>query len=93
VAADVLEHQRDLEAFVRKMHSVLKPGGTAVVCLPVEGFFYRLGRRLFGLSAPEDHFHGYRELRAVLDRFFQVRRISNLPSNFPLFTVLKYSRK
>ncbi|MDD5223069.1 MAG: class I SAM-dependent methyltransferase [bacterium] len=93
VAADVLEHQRDLEAFIRKMHAVLKPGGTAVVSLPVEGFFYRLGRKLFGLTAPEDHFHAYPELRAGLDRFFQVRGISHLPFILPLFTVLKCSKK
>jgi SAM-dependent methyltransferase len=93
VAADVLEHQRDLEAFGRKMHSVLKTGGRAVVCLPVEGFFYHLGRGIFNISPPEDHFRNYRELRAGLNRYFRVRVVSGLPFILPFFRVIECFRK
>lgn len=89
VAADVLEHQRDPEVFCRKMNSVLKTGGRVVVCLPLEGFFYRLGRGIFNISPPGDHFRNYRELRAGLDRYFQVRVVSGLPFLLPLFRVLE----
>ncbi|MCX5867890.1 MAG: class I SAM-dependent methyltransferase [Proteobacteria bacterium] len=93
VAADVLEHQRDLEVFCRRMHSVLKTGGIAVVCLPREGFFYHLGRKLFRISPPEDHFQSYREIRAGLERHFQVQGISGLPFILPLFAVFKCFKK
>jgi 2-polyprenyl-3-methyl-5-hydroxy-6-metoxy-1,4-benzoquinol methylase len=93
VASDVLEHQPDLEVFLRKLNTVLKPGGRLVASIPREGFWYRWGRKVFGIVPPADHFQGYRELRAGLERHFQVQGISGLPFILPLFAVFKCFKK
>ncbi|MFH1894703.1 MAG: class I SAM-dependent methyltransferase [Patescibacteria group bacterium] len=41
---DVLEHFKDLEIPVREIKRILKPDGLLIVSVPVENWFYRLGR-------------------------------------------------
>jgi ubiquinone/menaquinone biosynthesis C-methylase UbiE len=57
VAADVLEHIVDLPPLVTEFRRLLKPGGELLVSAPSENQFYELGRRVFGYTKPEDHYH------------------------------------
>ncbi len=89
VIADVLEHQRDLEYFLRRVLAILKTGGTVVACIPVEGVLYRWGRRVFRLTPPADHFQNCLRLIAGLNQHFQIQETMDLPLLFPFFQVLK----
>ena len=57
IAADVLEHIRDLDTLVVELHRLLAPGGELLVSAPSENRFYELGRRVFGYTKPDDHYH------------------------------------
>jgi len=57
VAADVLEHIIDLPPLVREFRRLLKPGGELLVSAPSENSFYELGRKVFGYTKPDDHYH------------------------------------
>ncbi len=57
IAADVLEHIRDLDPWVAELRRLLRPGGELLVSVPTESRFYELGRRVFGYTKPEDHYH------------------------------------
>jgi SAM-dependent methyltransferase len=57
VAADVLEHIVDLPPLVREFRRLLKPGGELLVSAPTENGFYEFGRKVFGYTKPDDHYH------------------------------------
>jgi SAM-dependent methyltransferase len=78
IAADVLEHILDLPRLVAELRRILQPGGELLVSAPSENRFYEFGRRVFGYTKPDDHYHeaSYieetvaRELRLARKRFF-----------------------
>jgi 2-polyprenyl-3-methyl-5-hydroxy-6-metoxy-1,4-benzoquinol methylase len=57
VAADVLEHIVDLPPLIREFRRIMKPGGELLVSAPSENRFYELGRKVFGYTKPDDHYH------------------------------------
>ena len=57
VAADVLEHIIDLPPLIAEFRRLLKPGGELLVSAPSENRFYEFGRRVFGYTKPDDHYH------------------------------------
>jgi len=81
VAADVLEHIVDLPPLVREFKRILKPGGELLVSAPSENRFYEFGRRVFGYTKPDDHYHpasyiertAASELRQAARRYFPFR--------------------
>lgn len=81
VAADVLEHIIDLPPLIAEFRRLLKPGGELLVSAPSENRFYELGRRVFGYTKPEDHYHPASyiertigaELRPAARRYFPFR--------------------
>jgi ubiquinone/menaquinone biosynthesis C-methylase UbiE len=81
VAADVLEHIIDLPPLVAEFRRLLKPGGELLVSAPSENRFYEFGRRVFGYTKPEDHYHPASyiertiavELRPAARRYFPFR--------------------
>jgi SAM-dependent methyltransferase len=85
VAADVLEHFRDLAPPVRAIRDWMKPGALLFTSLPTENWAYVLVRRLGGLEKPADHYHDARGVEAYLERsgFVPARR-SFLPFGVPL---------
>lgn len=64
VAADVLEHFRDLPLDL--IRHWLKPGGRLYTSLPAETGFYDLLRRLFGKEKPHDHYHSAAQVESSL---------------------------
>jgi 2-polyprenyl-3-methyl-5-hydroxy-6-metoxy-1,4-benzoquinol methylase len=81
IAADVLEHIIDLPPLVREFRRLLKPGGELLVSAPSENAFYEFGRKVFGYTKPDDHYHPASyieqtiaaELRPASRRYFPFR--------------------
>ena len=66
VAADVLEHFQSLREPITYIRSCLNDGGYLFTSLPRENWIYELGRWLFGVQKPEDHYHRARDVERVL---------------------------
>jgi 2-polyprenyl-3-methyl-5-hydroxy-6-metoxy-1,4-benzoquinol methylase len=89
VAADVLEHFKDLAPPVNSIARWLKDGGALYTSLPTENFFYTVLRTIFHVTKPEDHYHSGYEVEQFLSRhgFRHVKR-RYLPLRlFPLFLI------
>lgn len=97
VAADVLEHFRDLRPAVAALHRWLKTDGYLFTSLPTENFFYRWLRRVFKVNKPEDHYHAGDEVETYLeDNCFESvgRTYSPLIFNLlPLFIISAWRKK
>ena len=91
VAADVLEHFREVEAALTPIHRWLRPGGILVTSLPTETRTYELLRKVFRTEKPADHYHTAEEVEARIQRhgFTRLtRRHAPLPLGvLPLFYV------
>lgn len=57
IAADILEHIRNLSDPVKNIIHWLKPGGRLIVSGPKENWLHKLGRTVFRLVPPSDHYH------------------------------------
>ena len=79
VAADVLEHLRDLEPVVEELNRLLVPGGRLVISAPSENVLYAVGRKLFGFTKPEDHYHEPRDIEESLARHLKLQQKRYLP--------------
>jgi SAM-dependent methyltransferase len=53
----VLEHIVDLPPLIQEFRRLLKPGGQLLISVPSENAFYEFGRRVFGYTKPDDHYH------------------------------------
>ena len=97
VAADVLEHFKDLEMPVPRLHRWLKPGGVLFTSLPTENWVYVLLRKIFGVQKPWDHYHTAYEVEARLARegFHRIKTTCvplGLPL-MPLFLITAWRRE
>lgn len=91
IAADIWEHQRDLDVFFRRTLRILKPGGIMIGSFPVENAVYRLGRKVFRITPPEDHYQKYGQVVAQADKYFKKEKSGGVPYDFfSLFKVIKY---
>lgn len=94
IAADVLEHQRDLDLFLLRMQAILEPAGKLIVCIPNEFFLYRLGRAVFRINPPPDHYQRCSRIMERMSRLFQRETYRHVPSKLmPLFLVVRWRRK
>lgn len=85
VAADVLEHFKDLEPPVRWLRQWLKPGGMLFTSLPTENWVYVLLRKVFGVEKPWDHYHTGYEVEDWLARHGFTRvKTTCVPLGLPL---------
>ncbi|MDB6123529.1 MAG: Methyltransferase type 11 [Pedosphaera sp.] len=96
VAADVLEHFKDLSLPIPLLHKWVKPGGLLFTSLPTENWVYVLLRKFFGVEKPWDHYHTAYEVEAWLEKNgFQKIRTSCVPLRFhiaPLFLITAWRR-
>ena len=76
VAADVLEHFREVGPAVDAIRKWLRDDGYLYTSLPTETGFYVALRKLFGITKPADHYHtGYAvEAHLEANGFRRVRR-------------------
>jgi predicted TPR repeat methyltransferase len=68
VAADVLEHFKELEVPIRRLHEWLKDDGYLFTSGPSENILTRLGRILGGIEKPWDHYHTGYEVEQFLEQ-------------------------
>jgi predicted TPR repeat methyltransferase len=68
VAADVLEHFKDLEVPALRIHEWLKDDGYLFTSGPSENVLTRWGRKLGGIEKPWDHYHTGYEVEEFLER-------------------------
>jgi 2-polyprenyl-3-methyl-5-hydroxy-6-metoxy-1,4-benzoquinol methylase len=90
VAADVLEHFRELDPIIAAIRRWLRPGGFLLTSLPTENWCYRLLRLVFGMTKPADHYHTAAQVEAVLARAgFAARARLYHPLGIPLFPLFR----
>ena len=92
IAADVLEHITDLDALVREFERLLAPGGELLVSAPSENRFYEFGRRVFGYTKPDDHYHAATFVEDTIARRLSPARRVYFPANLPLLAVFSLAR-
>ncbi len=92
VAADVLEHFKDLSLPVERIRHWLSADGTLYTSLPTENWCYRFLRVLFGKQKPHDHYHTAAEVERFL-RDSGFRKVGGLyhPLFVPLFPLFRIS--
>jgi 2-polyprenyl-3-methyl-5-hydroxy-6-metoxy-1,4-benzoquinol methylase len=97
VAADVLEHFRDLAFPIRTLKAWLKPGGLLFTSLPTENYVYVFLRKVFGVEKPWDHYHTAYEVEEQLSRNgFRKITTSCIPFHLPitpLFLITAWRRE
>lgn len=79
VAADVLEHFFELGPAAAELDRVLAPGGRLVVSAPSENIFYEMGRKIFGFTKPEDHYHAPEDIERALRQHLELHTRRYLP--------------
>ena len=90
IVCDVLEHQLSLSPFIKKVASVLNPGGRVLVSIPNENVLYRLGRLLLRIDPPKDHYNQTKVIFQELKTQFIVEKIVNIPSRIlSVFKLIK----
>jgi predicted TPR repeat methyltransferase len=92
VAADVLEHIIDLDALVREFERLLVPGGELLVSAPSENRFYEFGRRVFGYTKPDDHYHSASYVEERIGQRLRLARRVYFPANLPALAVFSLCR-
>lgn len=94
VAADVLEHFKDLSQPLRSINHFLKEGGFLYTSLPSENHIYVLLRKIFNIKKPEDHYHtGYEVENFISSNGFKRLRRRYIPFRFlPLFLVSQWKK-
>lgn len=92
VAADVLEHFRELPPAVAALRKWLRDDGVLYTSLPTETGLYVALRRVFGVTKPADHYHtGYAvEAHLAANGFRRIERRC-VPLGAPLFPLFLIS--
>jgi 2-polyprenyl-3-methyl-5-hydroxy-6-metoxy-1,4-benzoquinol methylase len=97
VAADVLEHFRDLAVPINKISSWLSKDGILFTSLPTESWLYRILRVLFRKQKPIDHYHSAEEVEDVLmqNGFKKIAGLYHplLIPAFPLFRISAWQKR
>lgn len=88
VCMSVLEHLHDLESPADEFFRVLKPGGVAIVGVPVENLMTDIMLRLSYLALPDaslddEHVSTHRDVLSTFSRKFQVEKGLNIPRLLP----------
>lgn len=95
VAADVLEHLRDLPAYLAEFALKLKPGGRLIISGPTENRLYRLGRVIAGFAGKGDYHHTNidRLIADITQHGFSPLRTRRLPFRFApaLFKITEFA--
>lgn len=92
IAADVLEHIQALDTLVGELHRLLAPGGELLVSAPSENRFYELGRRVFGYTKPDDHYHPASFIEDTVARHLPMAGRRFFPFDFAPLAVFSLGR-
>jgi 2-polyprenyl-3-methyl-5-hydroxy-6-metoxy-1,4-benzoquinol methylase len=92
IAADVLEHIVDLAPLVAELRRLLVPGGELLVSAPSENRFYEAGRRVFGYTKPDDHYHSAAWIEETVGSLLRLDRRRYFPVGLRPFAVFSLCR-
>jgi len=94
IAADVLEHFKDLTVPLEFIHSNLKKDGLLMVSLPTENRLYEIGRKMIRKKKPVDHFHSSSNvIEFISSRGFKLLEKAYIPRYLvpvPLFEIVVF---
>lgn len=92
IAADVLEHFKELSGPLPKIKRWLKPNGVLFTSLPTENVFYRFLRVIFRKEKPWDHYHTAAHVEATL-KSHGFKKVAGLyhPLLIPIFPLFRIS--
>lgn len=96
-ALDVLEHIPTAAMAIQEINRILKEDGRAVISIPTETLFYRLGRLVFKLAkgpCAGEHFHDFHSINSMLSKHMKVkerRGIGRIAALFILVLCVKKS--
>lgn len=75
IAASVLEHFEELDEVIELINKKLKAGGQFIASVPSENLLYRVGRKIFGFTKPEDHYQVPFQVKNALEKHFIIKKI------------------
>lgn len=92
VAADVLEHFKDLSVAVDAIISWLAKDGVFYTSLPTENWIYVFLRKVFRVEKPWDHYHTAQEVEEYLQQrgFDKIKGVC-VPLYIPIFPLFRIS--
>jgi predicted TPR repeat methyltransferase len=93
IAADVLEHFKELDVPIRVLKAALSKNGLLVTSLPTESLLYRALRWTFRVEKPVDHYHtGYDVEQQLSEAGFRRVRRTHIPNRLaPLYLISSWS--
>src|SRR5262249_830028 len=87
VCMSVLEHLHDLESPASEFHRVLRPGGVAVIGVPVANLFTEIILRVSYLSLDarleDEHVSTHRDIIKIFGEKFKVEEVLKIPRLLP----------
>jgi len=96
IAADVLEHFKNLGDAVTAIKGIIQEDGILITSLPTENWLYVALRKVFRVQKPADHYYNSKEVESHLksEGFVRLKRYV-VPFNLkitPLFSVSAWRR-
>ena len=92
-ASSALEHVKHLDSIFWQFHRVLKPGGQFLLLSPSENWIYRLGRKLFRLEKPKDHYHTAQEIITELKKYFVLEIRKSWPIGLNIYSMARFRKE
>ena len=87
ICMSVLEHLHDLDSPATEFHRVLRPGGVAVIGVPVANIFTEIILRLSYLTLDarleDEHVSTHRDILKTFGKKFQVEAVRKIPQLLP----------
>ena len=96
IAADILEHFRELEIPLKFIITNLKENGLLIVSLPTENKLYEVGRKILRKEKPADHYHSSdKVIKFISNCGFKENKKSYVPNYLfpiPLFEIVVFKK-
>ena len=84
-AASVLEHFEERDKLFIEIMRLITPGGFLIFSSPMETWFYKLGRKIFGYKKPDDHYFSAYEIASTGRKYLNLVDNKYCPFNLPPF--------
>ena len=79
IAANVLEHFKELTIPLNEILRILRPQGILLVSVPSENRLYEIGRSILGYKKPIDHYQTGDQVLRALDSQMTVEKVRYFP--------------
>lgn len=92
VAISVLEHIKDTEAVIKRVHNLLRPGGNFLVGMPRVNDFMEIAFNAISYhNIKEHHITSHKQFLRLSNSCFELVRLERIPSWLPLSAGLYYN--